>query len=56
MDTKRASGILLPGVLALGALVVLVSLGSWQLERKAWKEALIATLGVRLKAAPVALP
>ena len=56
MDTKRASGILLPGVLALGALVVLVSLGSWQLERKAWKEALIATLGDRLKAAPVALP
>ena len=25
MDTKRASGILLPGVLALGALVVLVA-------------------------------
>jgi cytochrome oxidase assembly protein ShyY1 len=31
-------------------------LGSWQLQRKAWKEALIATLERRLAAAPVALP
>jgi cytochrome oxidase assembly protein ShyY1 len=47
---------LLPGVIALAGLVVLVSLGTWQVERKAWKEALIATLNDRLKAAPIALP
>jgi surfeit locus 1 family protein len=35
---------------------VLVALGSWQLERKAWKEALIEVLGQRLAAAPVDLP
>jgi surfeit locus 1 family protein len=35
---------------------VLIALGTWQLERKAWKEALIATLGERLAAPPTALP
>ena len=55
-DTRKGRGIVLPGVFALGALIVLVSLGTWQLERKAWKEALIATLNNRIKAAPIALP
>jgi len=45
-----------PGAVALLALVVLLGLGTWQLERKAWKEALIATLDHRLNDAPVALP
>ena len=35
------------------ALAVLIALGIWQLERKAWKEELIATLERRLRAAPV---
>ena len=35
---------------------MLITLGAWQLERKAWKEALIATLAERLAAPPVALP
>lgn len=56
MTAGKGRGILLPGVFALAALIVLVSLGTWQLERKAWKEALIATLTDRLKAAPIALP
>jgi len=38
------------------ALVVLLGLGTWQLERKTWKEGLIATLERRLNEAPVALP
>jgi surfeit locus 1 family protein len=56
MTSGRRRGILLPGVLALIAFVVLLGLGTWQVERKAWKEALIATLSERLDAAPVALP
>jgi surfeit locus 1 family protein len=38
------------------AFVVLTALGSWQLERKAWKEGLIDTLTRRLVAPPIALP
>ena len=47
---------LVPGTVALAALVVLLGLGTWQLERKAWKEALIVTLDRRLNDAPIALP
>ncbi len=47
---------LVPGAVACAALVVLLGLGTWQLERKAWKEALIATLDHRLNDAPIALP
>jgi surfeit locus 1 family protein len=36
--------------------IVLVGLGTWQVQRKAWKEALIASLTERTDAAPIALP
>jgi surfeit locus 1 family protein len=36
--------------------VVLIGLGTWQVQRKAWKEALIASLTERLADAPVTLP
>ena len=36
--------------------IVLIGLGTWQLERKAWKEGLIAALAERTSAEPVALP
>jgi surfeit locus 1 family protein len=49
-------GLLIPSLAALLALAVLLALGTWQLERKAWKEALIATLADRLAAPPIALP
>ena len=49
-------GLLVPGLVALAALLVLLGLGTWQIERKAWKESLIATLERRLSEAPVALP
>ena len=38
------------------ALCVLVGLGTWQLERKAWKDALIAELEAKLAAPPTDLP
>jgi surfeit locus 1 family protein len=49
-------GVLVPSLAAVLAFAVLVSLGMWQLDRKAWKEGLIATIDERLSAAPVALP
>lgn len=48
--------LLLPGLFALTAFIVLVLLGTWQLERKAWKEALIDTLAQRIAAPPERLP
>ncbi|MEW6639341.1 MAG: SURF1 family protein [Pseudomonadota bacterium] len=43
-------------VITLAMLTVLIGLGTWQLQRKQEKQALIATLHERLAAAPVALP
>jgi cytochrome oxidase assembly protein ShyY1 len=38
------------------AFVILISLGMWQLQRKTWKEGLIATMQARLAIAPAELP
>jgi surfeit locus 1 family protein len=58
MMTKRKrrrswTGLLIPALLAF---VVLVGLGTWQLQRKAWKEGLIAVLNAQLASSPTALP
>jgi cytochrome oxidase assembly protein ShyY1 len=47
---------LVPALATLVAFAVLFALGTWQLQRKAWKEDLIETLTRKLTAAPVALP
>lgn len=52
MTPRRA----LPAALALLAAALLVALGVWQIERRAWKHRLIATTEARLTAAPVDLP
>jgi surfeit locus 1 family protein len=46
-------GLLLP---TLVAFAILIGLGVWQIERKAWKEGLIADLTQRLAVPPQALP
>ena len=46
---------LLQSLAVLGAILVLIGLGNWQLERKAWKEGLLATLAQRLSDASVAM-
>ena len=50
------SGLAVPAVVALVAVVTFIGLGSWQLQRKAWKEALIESLEQRLSASPGDLP
>jgi surfeit locus 1 family protein len=52
----EARGLLVPSLAALAALAVLLSLGTWQVQRKAWKEGLIATIGERIAAPPTTLP
>ena len=53
-DVRRSLRV--PGLVALAAFAVLIALGVWQLERRAWKEGLIATLAERLAAPPVSFP
>lgn len=52
----RRSGALVPGLVALAVFAALLALGTWQLQRKAWKETLLATLTERLAAPPAPLP
>lgn len=52
----RRRGLFVPAIFALAACGAFIALGAWQIERKAWKEALIADLSQRLSAEPQALP
>lgn len=52
----RSYGPVWAGLIVLAAFAVLVSLGTWQLERKAWKQDVIATLEQRANSEPVRLP
>jgi len=52
----ESRSLLMPAIAALAVFAVLVGLGTWQMQRRAWKEGLIATLESRLTSAPVALP
>jgi surfeit locus 1 family protein len=45
-----------PGVLSLIGVAILLGLGTWQMERKAWKEGLIAALADRQARPAVSLP
>ena len=53
---RRRRSLLAPALFTLAGLAVLIGLGVWQLERKAWKEALIDSIARRLTAAPAPLP
>jgi surfeit locus 1 family protein len=48
--------LLVPVLFTVAAFAAFVGLGTWQLQRKTWKETLIATLDRRLAAPPVDLP
>lgn len=54
--SRARRGLLVPGLFTLIALAILISLGTWQVERKAWKEALIDSISRRLDAPPSDLP
>ncbi|MGH6725778.1 MAG: SURF1 family protein [Pseudolabrys sp.] len=53
--TQRG-GVIGATLFAVAGIAVLIGLGIWQLERRVWKENLIATLTVRLTRAPGELP
>jgi surfeit locus 1 family protein len=49
-------GIVEPTIFAIVGIAILVGLGIWQLDRKTWKENLIAAMNTRLSHAPADLP
>jgi surfeit locus 1 family protein len=51
-----ARRLVVAGAASLLGVAILAALGTWQLQRKAWKEGLIATLEQRFAAAPLPLP
>ena len=56
MNASPWRSLLWPFVFTCAALAVLVSLGLWQLQRLAWKEAVLAQIEARAGASPVAAP
>ncbi len=54
--THALRGLILPGIVAALALAILLGLGFWQLERLAWKDALIARVEARTQAPVAPLP
>ncbi len=53
---RRKGGVIEATVFAFAGVAILIGLGVWQLDRKVWKEDLIATLDTRLARAPEDLP
>ncbi|WP_443216539.1 SURF1 family protein [Rhodophyticola sp. CCM32] len=45
-----------PLVFGIGGAAILVALGVWQVQRLAWKEAVLADIDARIMAAPMAIP
>ncbi|MBV8567835.1 MAG: SURF1 family protein [Methylobacteriaceae bacterium] len=50
--TRRRRGLLWPGVFAAVGVAVLLALGTWQLQRLAWKESLLSAIDARIHQAP----
>ncbi|MFG1349842.1 SURF1 family protein [Xanthobacter autotrophicus] len=53
---RPGGGLVLPAVAALAAFLILIGLGTWQLERLSWKDMLLARVEARVHAAPVPVP
>jgi surfeit locus 1 family protein len=56
VTARRARSLIVPALSTLVGLALLIGLGVWQLERKAWKEGLIDQITRRMNAAPAPLP
>jgi surfeit locus 1 family protein len=56
LRAKSRAGLAVPSLFALVAFVAFIALGTWQVERKAEKEAFVEILEQRLSAPPAPLP
>jgi len=55
LQRLRSAGLVWPLALVLPALAILLALGTWQMQRKEWKEGLIAQINTRVHQPPIAL-
>jgi surfeit locus 1 family protein len=55
LQRLRRAGLIWPTALSVAGLAVLIGLGTWQLQRKQWKDQLIARIAARIAASPVPL-
>jgi surfeit locus 1 family protein len=55
LDKLRHAKLVWPTLATFAAFCVLLGLGTWQLERKRWKEDLLAKIAERVAAAPIPL-
>ncbi len=55
LTTLKSKGILWPAIMTLVGVAILLRLGTWQLERLAWKEGLIANISQRAHSEPISL-
>ena len=55
-EQVKRRGLLEPTVFTVVGIAFLIGLGIWQLDRKTWKENLIATVTTRINRAPQDLP
>ena len=53
LQRLKAAGLVWPLALALPALALLLGLGTWQMQRKEWKEDLIAQITARVHQPPI---
>ena len=56
LPPAKRSSLIEPTVMTVVGVIILCGLGIWQLDRKAWKENLIATVTARINRAPQDLP
>lgn len=51
----RQVGLVWPTLATLAGLAVLIGLGTWQMNRRTWKEGLVARIAARVQADPISL-
>ncbi|HEY1247047.1 MAG TPA: SURF1 family protein [Hyphomicrobiaceae bacterium] len=56
LQRLRNARLIWPTLMALAGLAVLIALGTWQMQRKRWKEDLIGRIAARVHADAVSLP
>ena len=56
LQRLHTAGLIRPTLAALAGLALLIGLGTWQMERKRWKDGLVAKIAARVHADPVPLP